>query len=241
MSRATSPSSPTPSGQLTFTHDAEGRLLSVDDPDTGTPVASYTYDALGRCSRARGGGLPPSRPSSSTTATLHPGTRRRRHRHGASTPALTFVAAGGIRHCISTRNGTYFYPHGGGAGPSMLGKEKKRPGRESPSRPSHSRVAGVTDQAGTLLECFDCDDAGKPIFLSAAGLPTTDTASTTGLRLTEYKFPGDDTPIVRGSALKALERSSTDPNAPEYACIKELLDVVDNYFPSRRVKWTSPS
>ena len=38
--------------------------------------------------------------------------------------------------------------------------------------------------------------------------------------LTFYKFPGDDIPIIRGSALKALESESTDPNAPEYACIK---------------------
>ncbi|MHB0989649.1 MAG: elongation factor Tu [Bellilinea sp.] len=49
--------------------------------------------------------------------------------------------------------------------------------------------------------------------------------------LTEYKFPGDETPIVRGSALKALESTSTDKDAPEYACIKELLDVVDHYIP----------
>jgi len=49
--------------------------------------------------------------------------------------------------------------------------------------------------------------------------------------LTEYKFPGDETPIVRGSALKALESESTDPDAPEYGCIKELLRVVDEYIP----------
>jgi elongation factor Tu len=49
--------------------------------------------------------------------------------------------------------------------------------------------------------------------------------------LKEYGFPGDETPIVRGSALKALESTSTDVNAPEYACIKELLDVVDSYIP----------
>jgi len=49
--------------------------------------------------------------------------------------------------------------------------------------------------------------------------------------LTEYKFPGDEIPIVKGSALKALESTSTDPNAPEYASIKELLDTIDNYFP----------
>ena len=50
--------------------------------------------------------------------------------------------------------------------------------------------------------------------------------------LTEYDFPGDDTPIIRGSALKALESTSTDPNAPEYACIKELMDAVDTYIPN---------
>ena len=49
--------------------------------------------------------------------------------------------------------------------------------------------------------------------------------------LTGYKYPGDDLPIVRGSALKALESTSTDPNAPEYKCIRDLLDTIDNYFP----------
>ncbi len=49
--------------------------------------------------------------------------------------------------------------------------------------------------------------------------------------LTGYGFPGEETPIVRGSALKALESTSKDPDAPEYACIKELLRVVDEYIP----------
>jgi elongation factor Tu len=49
--------------------------------------------------------------------------------------------------------------------------------------------------------------------------------------LTGYKYPGDDLPIIRGSALKALESTSTDPKAPEYKCILDLLDAVDNYFP----------
>ncbi len=49
--------------------------------------------------------------------------------------------------------------------------------------------------------------------------------------LNEYHFPGDETPIVRGSALQALELTSKDPNAPEYASIKELLRVVDEYIP----------
>ncbi len=49
--------------------------------------------------------------------------------------------------------------------------------------------------------------------------------------LTSQGFPGDTTPIVRGSAKIALESASTDPNAPEYVCIKELLRVVDEYIP----------
>jgi len=49
--------------------------------------------------------------------------------------------------------------------------------------------------------------------------------------LDEYGFPGDETPIVRGSALAALESESTDPTAPEYECIHELLRVVDEYIP----------
>ncbi len=50
--------------------------------------------------------------------------------------------------------------------------------------------------------------------------------------LTSYEFPGDDIPIIRGSGLKALESASTDPNAPEYACITELMDAVDSYIPT---------
>ncbi|SMC46959.1 elongation factor Tu [Papillibacter cinnamivorans] len=48
--------------------------------------------------------------------------------------------------------------------------------------------------------------------------------------LTKYEFPGDDIPIIKGSALKALESTSTDPNAPEYQCIHELMDAVDTYI-----------
>ena len=47
-----------------------------------------------------------------------------------------------------------------------------------------------------------------------------------------YGFPGDDTPIIRGSALNALISESTDPNAPEYACNKELMDAVDEWIPT---------
>ena len=47
-----------------------------------------------------------------------------------------------------------------------------------------------------------------------------------------YGFPGDDTPIVRGSALNALVSESTDPSAPEYECIKNLMDAVDEWIPT---------
>ncbi len=50
--------------------------------------------------------------------------------------------------------------------------------------------------------------------------------------LSNYEFPGDDIPIIKGSALNALISESTDPNAPEFACIKELMDAVDDYIPT---------
>ncbi len=49
--------------------------------------------------------------------------------------------------------------------------------------------------------------------------------------LSKYDFPGDDLPVIKGSALNALTCESQDPNAPEYACIKELMDAVDDYIP----------
>jgi len=58
--------------------------------------------------------------------------------------------------------------------------------------------------------------------------------------LDEYGFPGDETPIVRGSALEALESESTDPGAPEYESIKELLRVVDEYIPEPKREMDKP-
>ena len=58
--------------------------------------------------------------------------------------------------------------------------------------------------------------------------------------LNGYGYPGDTTPIVRGSALKALESTSTDPNAPEYASIKELLRVIDEYIPEPKREIEKP-
>ncbi|MCF2652060.1 elongation factor Tu [Anaeromassilibacillus senegalensis] len=58
--------------------------------------------------------------------------------------------------------------------------------------------------------------------------------------LNEYEFPGDDTPIVKGSAFLALDSKSTDPNAPEYKCIHELMDAVDAYIPTPERKSDLP-
>ena len=70
-----------------------------------------------------------------------------------------------------------------------------------------------------------CDMVDDPELLELVEMEVRDL-------LTKYDFPGDTTPIVKGSALKVLESTSTDPNAPEYACIKELMDVVDSYIPT---------
>lgn len=50
--------------------------------------------------------------------------------------------------------------------------------------------------------------------------------------LSKYEFPGDDIPVIRGSALRALESTSDDPNSEDYASIKELMDAVDSYIPT---------
>jgi elongation factor Tu len=58
--------------------------------------------------------------------------------------------------------------------------------------------------------------------------------------LNEYEFPGDDTPIIKGSAFVALDSASTDPSAPEYACIQELMAAVDEYIPTPERKADLP-
>ena len=58
--------------------------------------------------------------------------------------------------------------------------------------------------------------------------------------LSDYDFPGDDIPVIRGTALGVLECESTDPNAPEYACIHELMDAVDEYIPTPERKADLP-
>ena len=70
-----------------------------------------------------------------------------------------------------------------------------------------------------------CDMVDDPELLELVEMEVRDL-------LTEYGFPGDEVPVIKGSSLKVLESTSTDPNAPEYQCMKELLDAVDSYIPT---------
>ncbi len=70
-----------------------------------------------------------------------------------------------------------------------------------------------------------CDQVDDPELLELVEMEVRDL-------LTSYDFPGDEIPIIKGSSLNVLESTSTDPNAPEYKCIWELLDAVDNYIPT---------
>ena len=70
-----------------------------------------------------------------------------------------------------------------------------------------------------------CDMVDDPELLELVEMEVRDL-------LSSYDFPGDEIPIINGSSLKVLESTSTDPNAPEYQCMKELMDAVDNYIPT---------
>ena len=70
-----------------------------------------------------------------------------------------------------------------------------------------------------------CDMVDDPELLELVEMEVRDL-------LSSYDFPGDEIPIIKGSSLKVLESTSTDPNAPEYQCMKELMDAVDNYIPT---------
>ena len=70
-----------------------------------------------------------------------------------------------------------------------------------------------------------CDDVDDPELLDLVEMEIRDL-------LSEYEFPGDDIPIIRGSARDALLSTNNDTSAPEYACILELMDAVDNYIPT---------
>ena len=85
-----------------------------------------------------------------------------------------------------------------------------------------ARQVGVPAIVVFLNKCDQMDD---PDLLELVEMEVRET-------LSNYEFPGDDIPIIKGSALNALISESNDPGAPEYACIKELMDAVDSYIPT---------
>jgi elongation factor Tu len=85
-----------------------------------------------------------------------------------------------------------------------------------------ARQVGVPAMVVFLNKCDQVDDEE---LLELVEMEVRET-------LSFYEFPGDEIPIIKGSALNALVSESQDPNAPEYACIKELMDAVDNYIPT---------
>ena len=78
-----------------------------------------------------------------------------------------------------------------------------------------------------------CDDVDDPELLDLVEMDIRET-------LSEHDFPGDDIPVIRGSAKVALDSASKDINAPEYACILELMNAVDSYIPTPDRKADQP-
>ena len=85
-----------------------------------------------------------------------------------------------------------------------------------------ARQVGVPAMVVFLNKCDQVDD---PELLELVEMEVREL-------LSKYEFPGDDLPVIKGSALNALTCESDDPNAPDYACIKELMDAVDSYIPT---------
>ncbi|MBE6932982.1 MAG: elongation factor Tu [Ruminococcaceae bacterium] len=89
----------------------------------------------------------------------------------------------------------------------------------------HLLLARQVNVPSILVFLNKCDQVDDEELLELVEMEVRET-------LDFYGFPGDDTPIIRGSALNALASESNDPNAPEYACIKELMDAVDTWIPT---------
>ena len=89
----------------------------------------------------------------------------------------------------------------------------------------HLLLARQVNVPSVLVFLNKCDQVDDEELLELVEMEVRET-------LDKYDFPGDEIPIIKGSALNALISESTDPNAPEYACIKELMDAVDDYIPT---------
>lgn len=171
------------SSQQTFVHDVQGRLVRVDDAG-GNLVAAYGYDGLGqRISKLD---------HSPTTGDLEIIIR---FVHDAGTciqeigndnlADMTLVCADGIRQCISTRNGTIYYPHGGG-GAMQAGRGVNHWGDRVDFSggldPCDAGLRLITNDQGAPVERLGFDDSGAPLFLTAEGSASSTSASSIGLR-----------------------------------------------------------
>ena len=87
----------------------------------------------------------------------------------------------------------------------------------------HLLLARQVNVPYILVFLNKCDQVDDPELLELVEMEVREL-------LDKYEFPGDDTPIIKGSALNALASESTDPNAPEYACIWELMEAVDTWI-----------
>ena len=87
----------------------------------------------------------------------------------------------------------------------------------------HLLLARQVNVPYILVFLNKCDQVDDPELLELVEMEVREL-------LDKYEFPGDDTPIIKGSALNALASESTDPNAPEYDCIWELMEAVDTWI-----------
>ena len=97
----------------------------------------------------------------------------------------------------------------------------------------HLLLARQVNVPSVLVFLNKCDQVDDEELLELVEMEVRET-------LSFYGFPGDDTPIIRGSALNALASESTDPKAPEYACIEELMQAVDTWIPTPDRKADQP-
>lgn len=169
-------------------HNDAGQLVAVNDVSgtTVVPVITYAYDASGRRVSRTTQGTP-----SVTTTFVYDGDDCIQELGADSLADLTFVASGGIKHCISTRNGTYHYPVGGSNNSARnSGGNIRNAGttiaygliQHGNGAPCDTSVYANTSSTGAVTERFDNDDAGKPVFLTSDGLPSSAVSSSIGLR-----------------------------------------------------------
>ena len=102
-----------------------------------------------------------------------------------------------------------------------------------PQTREHILLARQVGVPAIVVFMNKCDQVDDPELLELVEMEIRDL-------LSSYDFPGDDTPIIKGSALAVIESTSTDPNAPEYACIQELMKAVDEFIPTPDRKADQP-